>query len=163
MAEQYPVASLFLVDPCGIIDWNPTIEKICEWAGKNPYTEMILNWSWDAVNRNLTTKRRRKVLSRCYGVALRDVDDEFQNFTEMQQYLDKYLAQLNRYFKYACPIGVPKEHKKIKPKAKDFRKYYLIFCTNSKNALKLAEYKADLIEKELRQKFVDLNGFIGRD
>jgi hypothetical protein len=52
---------LFFVDPCGIVSWNDVISKICKRSTKEEGTELILNWSWEAINRNLPTQNKNAV------------------------------------------------------------------------------------------------------
>ena len=56
-----PIA-LFFVDPCGAVGWKKVIERICLRANKREGTELILNWSWDAINRNLKTESKNLMI-----------------------------------------------------------------------------------------------------
>ena len=142
------------------MEWNKVIKIICEYAKANPSTEMILNWSWEAVNRNLPTNRRKKVLSKTYGIPLYQIEPEFRLLDGMWDYLDKYICQLKSFFEYVIPVGVPKEHRTIRPKLTGHRKYFLLYCTNSKQRLELVEYKMNLIKEDMREKFNDLQVFL---
>lgn len=152
-----PIA-LFFVDPCGVVGWNDVIKKICQRSNKQEGTELILNWSYEAIARTINTESKNTTLSKMYGIPLEDIDKEFEGITEMEQYLNKYLGQLKNYFEYVINYGVPRD-RKIKPKLSDYRKYFLIVCTNNSSGASLAGYKAKEIKQKLRG-YKDMDTFL---
>ncbi len=157
LEELKPIA-LFLVDPCGVVGWNDVIKKICNRSNKNQGTEVILNWSWDAINRNLNNDSKNKVLSTIYGIEEDTICKEFNGFTQMNEFLDKYIAQLKKYFKYVIHVGVEKD-RLLKPKRSDYKKYVLILCTNNQSALSLGGYNVRMIKKKMRDGHLDIEKF----
>ncbi len=153
-----PIA-LFLVDPCGMVEWNEIIKKICMRSQKKEGTELILNWSWEAINRNLNTENKNSILSKIYGIPLKDVEIEFKNIIHMEQFLEKYIDQLKQYFLHVNKVGVPKD-RKLKPRQSTYRKYFLLYCTNNKSGLSLAGYKTEKIKRQLRDNFEELTTYI---
>jgi len=156
--NEEPIA-LFFVDPCGIVSWFEVIEKICKRSNKKEGTELILNWSWEAINRNLNSPSKNSVLNKVYGTPINRIDEEFREIIKMNQFLEKYINQLREYFKYVVRIGVPKD-RKIKPKLSQYKKYFLLLCTNNKSALSLAGHKAEKIKDRMRGNFLDMKKFI---
>lgn len=143
-----PIA-LFLVDPCGVVGFRDVISKICRRAQKQEGTELILNWSWDAIARNLNTKNRDGILSKVYGIPLDQIKEEFKGIESMEQYLKKYINLLKEDFHFVNNVGVPRD-RKFKPKQSTYRKYYLLFCTNNESGISLAGYKTRKIKKAMR-------------
>lgn len=157
-SNSKPIA-LFFVDPCGIVDWKKVIELICIRSNKREGTEMILNWSWDAINRTLPTKSKNSTLSKIYGMPIEKIDKEFKDILTMKDFLEKYLGQLRKYFKHVVDVGVPRD-RKLKPKQSEHRKYFLILCTNNQSGLSLAGYQIEKIGENLRDGMGDMNTFI---
>ncbi len=91
--SKKPIA-LFLVDPCGSVSWNKVIQKICDRSEKKQGTDMILNWSWEAIKRNLSEKNKNKILSKIYGIPIENIESEFAGIDTMDQFKDKYLPNL---------------------------------------------------------------------
>lgn len=151
--------ALFFVDPCGIVGWNEVIKKICIHANRQEGTDMILNWSWDAISRNLNNESKNSVLSSVYGFPIEQIDEEFERTYSMEDFFKKYKRQLSEYFKHAVEVGVPRD-RKIKPRQSKYKKYYLILCTNNPSALSLAGYQIEKIKENIRGKFKDLKTFI---
>lgn len=152
-----PIA-LFLVDPCGSVGWKDVIEKICKRSNKEEGTELILNWSWEAINRNLTTEFKNEMLSRIYGTSIEKIEEEFKEINSMDAFLKKYIEQLEKYFKHVIHVGVPRD-RKIRPKMSSHKKYFLLFCTNNESALSLGGSKTKNIKKAMRNYYLDLNDF----
>ena len=151
--------ALFLVDPCGVVSWKKVIEKICLRSNKKEGTDLILNWSWDAINRNLSTISKKDVLSEIYGIPLDKIETEFENIHTMSEFFLKYKNQLKKYFEYVVEVGVPRD-RKTKPKQSTHKKYYLVLCTNNRSALSLAGYQIRKIKDKLRGRFKSLDIFI---
>lgn len=152
-----PIA-LFLVDPCGSVDWKEVIKKICERSNKQEGTELILNWSYEAIARTINTDSKNQILSKIYGIPLENIEKEFEGINEMEDYLNKYINQLKNYFKYVIKYGVPRD-RKTKPKQSKYRKYFLLVCTNNSSGASLAGYKAKKIKQDLRG-YKDMNVFL---
>jgi len=150
---------LFFVDPCGSVSWNEVIKKICLRSNKQEGTDLILNWSWEAINRTINTDSKNSVLSKIYGIPLEKIDKEFEGILEMEGFLNKYKTQLQNYFKYVVEVGVPRD-RKIKPKQSMYKKYFLILCTNNPSALSLAGYQIEKIKVKMRGKFKDMNAYL---
>ena len=150
--------SLFLVDPCGMVSWNKVILKICKRSNKLEGTELILNWSWEVIARNLNTQSKNSTLSEIYGIPLENIDEEFQDLglDNMQEFKNIYIQQLEAYFKHVVEVGVPKD-RQLRPKQSQYRKYFLIFCTNNKSALSLAGYQLERIEQNVRGNIRKIN------
>jgi len=150
---------LFFVDPCGSISWNAVIKKICLRSNKQEGTDLILNWSWEAINRTINTDSKNSVLSKIYGIPINRMDKEFEGILEMEEFLNKYKNKLQNYFKYVVEVGVPRD-RKIKPKQSMYKKYFLILCTNNLSALSLAGYQIEKINTKMRGKFKDMNAYL---
>ena len=157
-SNSKPIA-LFFVDPCGIVEWKKVITLICKRSNKREGTEMILNWSWDAISRTLPTKFKNSTLSKIYGIPIERIDEEFQDILTMKDFLEKYLEQLRQHFKYVVEVGVPRD-RRLKPKQSKYRKYFLILCTNNLSGLSLAGYQIEKIGEKLRDGIRDMNAFI---
>lgn len=153
-----PIA-LFLVDPCGMVSWNKIVKKICERANKKQGTDMILNWSWEAIARTMTTENKNSVLSKIYGIPREKISEEFEYINTMEQFLSKYIQQLRQYFEFVELQGVPKE-RKLKPKLSKFNKYFLILCTNNPSALSIAGHKKKKIMKSFRNGYKDIAEYL---
>jgi hypothetical protein len=151
--------ALFFVDPCGIVGWNEVIKKVCLHTNRQEGTDMILNWSWDAINRNLNNESKNSVLSSVYGIPIEKIDEEFESIFLMEDFFKKYKRQLSEYFRHVVEVGVPRD-RKIKPKQSKYRKYFLILCTNNPSALSLAGYQIEKIKENIRGEFKDLKAFI---
>ncbi|MFX0073727.1 MAG: hypothetical protein ACFFAO_21825 [Candidatus Hermodarchaeota archaeon] len=141
-----PIA-LFFVDPCGMIGWNEVIEKICKRSKKKEGTELILNWSWEAIIRNLNTDYKNSVLSKIYGIPISKINEVF-NEIEIIEFLNMYVKKLRKYFKFVEIIGVPRE-RRFKPRLSKHRKYFLLYCTNNESGRSLAGYKAQIIRERI--------------
>lgn len=150
---------LFFVDPCGSVSWNEVIKKICHRSNKQEGTDLILNWSWEAINRTINTDSKKSVLSTIYGIPIKEIDKEFEGIFEMEDFLNKYRSQLKKYFKYVVEVGIPRD-RKIKPRQSRYKKYFLILCTNNLSALSLAGYQIEKINIKMRGKFKDMNTYI---
>jgi len=149
---------LFLVDPCGMVSWNKVILKICERSNKLEGTELILNWSWEAIARTINTQSKNSTLSEIYGIPLENIDKEFQGLglDNMEEFKNMYIQQLEEYFKHVVEVGVSRD-RQLKPRQSPHRKYFLIFCTNNKSALSLAGYQLKKIEKNVRGNIRKIN------
>jgi len=148
--------SLFFVDPCGAVAWNDVIKKICTLSSKHEGTDMILNWSWGTINRNLKLRSGKSILSKIYGIPLENINKEFEDIYEMEDFFKKYKDQLKQYFKFVVEVGVPKD-RRLRPKLSGYKKYFLLLCTNNSSALSLAGYQVEKIKTKLRGKFLDMN------
>lgn len=153
-----PIA-LFFVDPCGAVDWKNIIERICRRANRREGTELILNWSWEAINRTLKTESKNLMLSKIYGIPIERIDEEFKGLINIDDFLNKYKRQLKEYFDYVIEVGVPRD-RKLKPKQSEHKKYFLILCTNNPSALSLAGYQIEKIGVQMREGIADMNTFI---
>ena len=76
-------------------------------------------------------------------------------------YLNKYKNQLKEYFNHVVEVGVSRD-RKLKPKQSEYKKYFLILCTNNPSAVSLAGYQLEKIEIQMRDDIADMNTFIYR-
>ncbi len=142
--------AIFLIDPCGHISWHPLLERICERANREEGIEIILNWNYSAIARNLSTPNRTSILSSIYSIPEEEVDKEFPSTMNMEDFLEKYKEKLRQYFLFVNEVGVPRT-RKIQPKMSSYREYFLIFCSNNESAGSLSLNKA----KELSRNIVE--------
>ena len=157
--EKIKPIALFLVDPCGAVSWNKVIKKICDRSQKDEGTELILNWSWEAINRNLTKADINLTLNKIYGIPLTKIDKEFEKIKTMEQFLEKYIRQLKKHFKYVIEYGVDKTLA-VKPKRSGYKTYFLLYCTNNKSGRSLAGNKTKKIKTQMaRGDFADISSF----
>jgi hypothetical protein len=95
--------------------------------------EIIMNWNYSGIARNVPSKNRRGVLGAIYGISEDEVDREFPDTFTIKDYLEKYLEKLRQYFRFVNTIGVPRK-RKIQPKMSKYREYFLIHCSNNESA-----------------------------
>ncbi|MHA1764662.1 MAG: hypothetical protein ACTSVK_00195 [Promethearchaeota archaeon] len=133
---------LFLVDPCGHVDWK-VIEKIGKLAldeNNEPKEgiELILNLSSMAMFRN---PKNKSLLSKIYGYSKKKIEKNFPPETSTQQFLEEYIRNLNNFWENITEIKVPLSLK-FKVRKKEVEKsYYLLYCTNNESGNSLAKNK----------------------
>jgi hypothetical protein len=77
--------TLFFINLCGIVPWNEVIPQIYERSNKREGTELIFNWSYEAINRNVTTQYKENVLSKICAISEHKINTEFENITKMKK------------------------------------------------------------------------------
>lgn len=136
---------LFLVDPCGMLKWDPIIKAIGEKANQQEGVEMILNWNTDTIIRNKKRPSFYQTMSQVYGMPENEVELYLKGCDSLDEYFEKYAKRLNHYWKYVDRLNV-KKYTKIKPRAPEQPSYYLVFCTNNKAGHSIAVNKIKKIK-----------------
>lgn len=152
---------LFLVDPCGHVDWR-VIEKIGKLAldeKNNPKEgiELILNLSSMAIFRN---PENISLLVKIFGLSKKQIEEKFPLGTSSKQFLEEYIRNLNRFWKNIIEIKVPLSLK-FKVRKKEVKEsYYLLYCTNNTSGISLAKNKMSKINLQFTNfNYKDLRKF----
>jgi hypothetical protein len=141
----YSVKGIFLVDPCGGVDWE-IIQKIGLKALEKKGIELILNWSSQSIYRNPTPKN----LSRIFGISVDNQKEVFSPEIKISEYLEIYKTQLGEFWEYIEEVKIPLSTK-VKPRKNQVKaSYYLLYCTNNKQGISIAKGKMKKIEEGLR-------------
>ena len=164
--------SFIFIDPCGKSDWiiiekiinNRLIEKdgsvkLDERGEKLQGTELLINFSWEAILRNNSNKfpfeQRNKFFEDMYGMGLnqvlndiKEVEKKFKAFrkrySEFDLYIQLYINNLRKYFKFVSKLIIL-GLKSIKNPV-----YALIFCTNNDSAKTLFQGIEAILNKKKR-------------
>ncbi|MHA1647249.1 MAG: hypothetical protein ACTSVL_06730 [Promethearchaeota archaeon] len=145
---------LFLVDPCGAVDWK-VIEKIGTLAidennELKEGIELILNLSSMAMYRN---PKNRVLLAKIFGLSEKQIKEKFPQKISFQKLLEEYIKNLSRFWNYIIEIKVPLSLK-LKVRKKEVKEsYYLLYCTNNPSGISLAKNKISKINFQ----FTNLN------
>jgi len=148
--------SFFFIDPCGKCDWelifkiisNRMIDdtgkiRLNENGDKIQGTELLINWSWEAISRNKTIESsRNQIFMDIYGLDYNQLMTLIKKektylkksgirYSEYNLYLEIYMNQLRKYFNYVYDISI------LGIKSSQNPIYCLIFCTNNESAKKL--------------------------
>ncbi len=146
----------FFIDPCGKCSWDLIFKiissRLIEDTGeiriddngeKIQGTELLINWSWEAIsrNKNIDTSRKR-FFKEMYGLEyvrlmnlIKKKNTNFKKsrirYSEYNVYLEIYMEQLRIYFKHVYAISI------LGIKSSQNPVYCLIFCSNNKSAKNL--------------------------
>lgn len=158
----------FFIDPCGKCNWGLIFKiisnRLIDSAGdirvndngeKIQGTELLINWSWEAIsrNKNIETSKKR-FFKEIYGleynqlmILIKKVEKRFKKsrirYSEYNLYLEVYKDQLRNYFKNVYDIsilGIKSSHNPV---------YCLVFCSNNESAKKIfLNIESDLNKKK---------------
>lgn len=143
----YNVKGIFLVDPCGAVNWD-VIQKIGQKANQMEGIELILNWSSQSIYRNPNAFNN---LSKVFGMPKEEVRKNFPENTEIHEYLDVYIKNLEKYWKFVEKVKIPTSLK-LKVRKNELKStYFLLYCTNNDKGISLAKGKMKKIRKSIKQ------------
>ncbi len=146
----------FFIDPCGKCDWNLIYKiisnrlidddgnvRVDENGAKMQGTELLINWSWEAILRNKSKESLKqsffkKMYGREFSIILnlvKDLEKKFKKsgrrYSEYNLFLEVYKDQLREFYHYVYDISI------LGLKSSQNPIYCLIFCTNNKSAKNL--------------------------
>jgi len=151
--------TFFFIDPCGKLDWE-LIDDIIKYrlitengnvrldenGERFQGTELFINFSWEAISRNNTTKfddaRRNVFFQNMFGMSLNEIKVEIdktkqkfiseqKRYFEYNLYLEVFMNKLRKYFNFVSKLDVPGIKSNRNPI------YCLVFCTNNDSAKNL--------------------------
>ena len=166
LKEINGIPAFFFIDPCGKFNWKLIDliikNRILDENGKVKLepngkkiqgTELFINFSWEAVLRNMTKKNSRdQFFTEMFGMNYSEVQKEIVNIKKEKKksrvryhtynlYVDVYKKKLEEFFDYVIEmsiIGIKSEKNPI---------YAMIFCSNNEIAKNLYENKEAELNK----------------
>lgn len=154
LIERRP--SFFFIDPCGKCNWelifkiisNRLVDssgeiRVNDIGEKIQGTELLINWSWEAISRNKNRETSKKrFFKEIYGleynqlmILIKKAEKRYKKsgirYSEYSLYLEVYKEQLRNYFKYVYDISI------LGIKSSQNPIYCLVFCSNNESAKKL--------------------------
>jgi three-Cys-motif partner protein len=164
------IPAFFFIDPCGKFSWklidliikNRILDengkiKLESNGKKIQGTELFINFSWEAVLRNMTKKDSRdQFFKEMFGMNFNDVQKEIALLKKEKKrsrvryhtynlYVDVYKKRLEKYFDYVIEmsiVGIKSERNPV---------YAMIFCSNNEIANNLYENKEAELNKLKKQ------------